>query len=225
MNTQDIIAAVEAVQAAILANEQQIESLDRAIGDGDHFINVRRGCEAIVALRPELVPLPPSLAFNRIGMKLLSTIGGASGPLIASFFISMGRELEGLTEPDARSFAQALAAGVEAIKSRGKADLGEKTMLDVLIPASRLLLRLAEEGSELGVLCARLKEEAESNMLATRDMIATKGRAHFLGERALGHIDPGAKTSQVALFAVCDMVSAPSRDRTSALSPTLQRAS
>jgi dihydroxyacetone kinase-like protein len=208
MNTQDIIAAVEAVQAAILANEQQIESLDRAIGDGDHFINVRRGCEAIAGMKSELVPLPPAQAFNRIGMKLLSTIGGASGPLIASFFISMGKELEGLSQPDALSFAHALSAGVEAIKSRGKADLGEKTMLDVLIPASRLLLRMAEEGSGLDTLCARLKEEAELNMLATRDMIATKGRAHFLGERALGHIDPGAKTSQVALFAVCDMLTA-----------------
>jgi phosphoenolpyruvate---glycerone phosphotransferase subunit DhaL len=206
MNTQDIIVAAEAVQAAILANEQQIESLDRAIGDGDHFINVRRGCEAIAALKQDLVPLPPSEAFNRIGMKLLSTIGGASGPLIASFFISMGRELEGITQPDARLFAHALAAGVEAIKSRGKADLGEKTMLDVLIPASRLLVRLTEEGSDLATLCAKLKQEAELNMLATRDMIATKGRAHFLGERALGHIDPGAKTSQVAVFAVCDMV-------------------
>ena len=206
MNTQDITAAVEAVQAAILANEQQIESLDRAIGDGDHFINVRRGCEAIAALKPELLPLAPAVAFNRIGMKLLSTIGGASGPLIGSFFLSMGRELEGTPEPDAKQFARALAAGVDAIKSRGKADLGEKTMLDVLIPAARLLVRLADEGSDLGTLCSRLKQEAELNMLATRDMIATKGRAHFLGERALGHIDPGAKTSQVALFAVCDML-------------------
>ncbi|MDB5874864.1 MAG: dihydroxyacetone kinase DhaL subunit [Ramlibacter sp.] len=208
MNTQDIIAAVEAVQAAILANEQHIESLDRAIGDGDHFINVRRGCEAIAALKPELLALSPATAFNRIGMKLLSTIGGASGPLIGSFFISMGRELEGIAEPDGKHFARALAAGVDAIKSRGKADLGDKTMLDVLIPVSRLLLRLADEGGNRDALCARLKEEAELNMLATRDMIATKGRAHFLGERALGHIDPGAKTSQVAVFAVCDMLTA-----------------
>jgi dihydroxyacetone kinase-like protein len=206
MNTQDIVSAAEAVQAAILANEQQIESLDRAIGDGDHFINVRRGCEAIMQLRGELLPLAPAEAFKRIGMKLLSTIGGASGPLIGSFFLSMGRELEGVAEPDAMEFARALAAGVEAIKSRGKADVGEKTMLDVLIPTSRLLLRLVSEGGDRGALCARLKEEAEANMLATRDMIATKGRAHFLGERALGHIDPGAKTSQVAVFAVCDML-------------------
>lgn len=219
MNTQDIIAAAQAVQAAILANEQQIESLDRAIGDGDHFINVRRGCEAIAALRPELAPLAPAQAFNRIGMKLLSTIGGASGPLIGSFFIAMGRELEGAAEPDGGHFARALLAGVEAIKSRGKADLGEKTMLDVLIPASRLLQRLAEEGCELDTLCARLKEEAELNMLATRDMIATKGRAHFLGERALGHIDPGAKTSQVALSAVCDLLLETARDKSPALAP------
>ena len=157
MNTQDIVAAVEAVQAAILANEQHIESLDRAIGDGDHFINVRRGCESIVALKAELLPLAPAQAFNRIGMKLLSTIGGASGPLIGSFFISMGRELEGTAEPDAQAFARALAAGVEAIKSRGKADLGDKTMLDVLIPVSRLLLRLAGEGGGREALCARLK--------------------------------------------------------------------
>jgi dihydroxyacetone kinase-like protein len=206
MNTQDIVAAAEAVQAAILANEEHIESLDRAIGDGDHFINVRRGCEAIVALKTDLLPLPPAEAFKKIGMKLLSTIGGASGPLIGSFFISMGKELEGFAEPNAKQFAAALAAGVDAIKTRGKADVGEKTMLDVLIPTSRLLLRLAGEGSDRGTLCAKLKQEAEENMLATRDMIATKGRAHFLGERALGHIDPGAKTSQVAVFAVCDML-------------------
>jgi phosphoenolpyruvate---glycerone phosphotransferase subunit DhaL len=208
MNTQDIIAAVEAVHAGILANEDQIESLDRAIGDGDHFINVRRGCEAITALKAELLPLPPAQAFCRIGMKLLSTIGGASGPLIGSFFISIGRDLEGTAEPDEKRFARALAVGVQAIKNRGKAELGEKTMLDVLIPVSRLLLRLVDEGSDRDTLCAKLKQEAEFNMLATRDMIATKGRAHFLGDRALGHIDPGAKTSQVALFAVCDLLTA-----------------
>lgn len=206
MNTQTIIAALEAVHAALLANEQHIESLDRAIGDGDHFINIRRGCEAIVAIKPELAALPPAAAFHRIGTKLLSTIGGASGPLIASFFLSLAKSLDGRPEPDGRDFARALAAGVEAIKQRGKADLGDKTMLDVLIPASRLLLRLADEGTDLGTLCQRLKREAEANMLATRDMIATKGRAHFLGERALGHIDPGAKTSQVALFAMCDLL-------------------
>ena len=209
MNTQHIIDALEAVDAAILANEGQIESLDRAIGDGDHFINVRRGCEVLMALRDELAPLPPAAAFGKIGMKLLSTIGGASGPLISSFFIAMGKTLTGIDKPDRRQFAAAFTAGVEAIKSRGKADLGDKTMLDVLIPASRLLLRLVDEGSDLDTLCARLKQDAESNMLATRDMIATKGRASFLGERALGHIDPGCKTCEVAITAVCELQGSP----------------
>ncbi|MDM0105122.1 dihydroxyacetone kinase subunit DhaL [Variovorax sp. J22R24] len=204
MNTQHIIGALEAVQASILANESQIESLDRAIGDGDHFINVRRGCDVLMAIRDELAPLPPAAAFGKIGIKLLSTIGGASGPLISSFFIAMGKSLNGVAEPDRRQFATAFVAGVEAIKSRGKADLGEKTMLDVLIPVSRMLQRLADEGAPLAELCEQLTAEAHRNMLATRDMTATKGRASFLGERALGHIDPGSKTCEVAITAVCE---------------------
>ena len=206
MNTPMILDALAAVQRSILANESQIESLDRAIGDGDHFINVRRGCEVLVALSPDLKGMPPGLALHKIGMKLLGTIGGASGPLISSFFMAMGQSL-GESEAPARSeFAAAFAAGVEAIKLRGKADVGEKTMLDVLIPVSRLLLRLADEGTALPALCAQLKDEASRNMLATKDMIASKGRASFLGERALGHIDPGCKTCEVAIAAVCDTV-------------------
>jgi len=201
-----IIDALAAVQRSILANESQIESLDRAIGDGDHFINVRRGCEVLVALSPDLKGMPPGLALHKIGMKLLGTIGGASGPLISSFFMQMGKTLEGTEEPDRSQFAAAFAAGVEAIKTRGKADVGEKTMLDVLIPVSRLLHKLADEDTPLNAMCAQLKEEASRNMLATKDMIASKGRASFLGERALGHIDPGCKTCEVAIAAVCDTV-------------------
>jgi dihydroxyacetone kinase-like protein len=207
MNTDLIIESLAAVRRAILDNEAHIESLDRAIGDGDHFVNVRRGCEALVALSPDLHDASPSVALQKIGLKLLGTIGGASGPLISSFCIAMGKALGGIAEPDRRQFAVAFTAGVEAIKARGKADVGEKTMLDVLIPASRLLARLADEGVALQELCAQMKDEAQRNMLATKDMIATKGRAYFLGERALGHIDPGSKTCEVAIAAVCDTVS------------------
>lgn len=206
MNTALILASVAAVQRAIVDNEAQIESLDRAIGDGDHYLNVRRGCDVAAALSPELQGMPPSAALHKIGMKLLGTIGGASGPLFASFLMAMGKALDGIAEPDRRQFAAAFAAGVEAIKSRGKADLGEKTMLDVLIPAARLLERLTAEGVALDALCAQLCADAQHNMLATRDMIATKGRAHFLGERALGHVDPGSKTCEVAIGAVCGAV-------------------
>jgi len=206
LNTTIILDSLAAVQRSILANESQIESLDRAIGDGDHFINVRRGCEVLVTLSPDLKGLLPGLALHRIGMKLLGTIGGASGPLISSFFMSMGQSLGDAEAPGRSQFAAAFAAGVEAIKLRGKADVGEKTMLDVLIPVSRLLQKLAAEDTPLPALCAQLKDEATRNMLATKDMIATKGRAAFLGERALGHIDPGCKTCEVAIAAVCDTV-------------------
>src|SRR5213592_2000699 len=113
MNTALIIESLTAVQRAILANEANIESLDRAIGDGDHFINVRRGCEVLVTLSPDLKGMPPGLALHMIGMKLLGTIGGASGPLISSFFMAMGNTLEGTEEPDRDQFAAAFASGVE----------------------------------------------------------------------------------------------------------------
>ena len=202
MNTSLIVASLGAVHAAILANESSIESLDRAIGDGDHYLNVRRGCDVLMALRDDLGSKPPGAALNAIGMKLLSTIGGASGPLISSFFIAMGKSLGDAAVPGRADFAQAFAAGVESITLRGKADLGEKTMLDVLIPVSRLLVKLAAEPIPLAELCDQVNAEATRNMLATRDMIARKGRACSLGERALGHIDPGCKTCEVIIAAV-----------------------
>jgi dihydroxyacetone kinase-like protein len=212
LDTHTIIDALAAVRRAILANEAQIESLDRAIGDGDHFINVRRGCEVLVAMSPELQGMPPGPALHRIGIKLLGTIGGASGPLISSFFLAMAEKLPRGQQLDRRAWAAAFASGVEAIKRRGKADLGEKTMLDVLIPVSRLLLKGADEDTPLAELCAQLKQEAVRNMLATKDMIASKGRASFLGERALGHIDPGCKTCEVAIAAICDAVLLPRKE-------------
>jgi dihydroxyacetone kinase-like protein len=206
MDTQIILDSIQAVNDSILANENVIESLDREIGDGDHFLNIKRGCATLVAMREELAPLPPSEVFQRVGMKLMSTIGGASGPLIASFFIAMGKALRGNPAPDGAAFANAFSDGVDAIRQLGKADVGQKTMLDVLIPAARLLTRLIIAGVPMGELVEQLKKDAERNMLGTKDMIATKGRAHFLGERALGHIDPGSKTCQVAIWAVCDQL-------------------
>lgn len=202
MNSSLIVACIQAVHDAVIANEADIESLDRAIGDGDHYLNVKRGCEVLVTMRPDLEGMPPASALNAIGMKLLSTIGGASGPLISGFFIAMGKSLKDKEKPSRSEFAQAFAAGVESIKQRGKADVGEKTMLDVLIPVSRLLIKLSDEGVALPELCRQLNAEATRNMLATKDMIATKGRAYSLGERALGHIDPGCKTCEVAIAAV-----------------------
>lgn len=205
MKTEFILLAAEAVNQAIISREHEIESLDREIGDGDHFINMKRGCATIVGMRDELAGLPPDAALQKIGMKLLSTIGGASGPLIGSFFIAMAKAVKEQGAETLPEIAVAFSAGVEAIKSRGKADAGEKTMLDVLIPVSHTFTRLADEGFERNSLLEVLKREAEQGMLATKDMIATKGRAAFLGERAVGHIDPGAKSCQVIIAAICDL--------------------
>ena len=145
METAFILQAAQAVNDAILAAEAEIESLDRAIGDGDHFINIKRGCAAISAMHEELAVLTPDAALQKIGMKLLSTIGGASGPLIGSFFIAMGQAVKQQGAQTLPQIASAFAAGVDAIKKRGKADVGEKTMLDVLIPVAQTFSRRAAE--------------------------------------------------------------------------------
>ena len=213
MNTAFIILAAQAIQQTILANESTLEALDREIGDGDHFINMKRGANTIVEIREELAMLAPDAALNKIGMKLLSTIGGASGPLLASFFMSMGKmlatqaEIKGSlkenVDESTLKIAAAFAAGVQAIIQRGKAGIGEKTMLDVLIPVSNQFVLLATQNCDKKLICATLIQVAEQGMLSTKDLIATKGRAAGLGERAIGHIDPGAKSCQLMVEAVC----------------------
>lgn len=206
ITTEFIINAATAIQHTILANENTLESLDREIGDGDHYINMKRGATTIMEMQAELLPLSPDVALNKIGMKLLSTIGGASGPLLASFFMSMAKVLKENGDDSHLKIAAAFAAGVESIRQRGKADIGEKTMLDVLIPVSQQFTLLAAQDSDIKLICATLINTAEQGMLNTKDLIATKGRAASLGERAIGHIDPGAKSCQLMIETICHLV-------------------
>lgn len=206
ITTEFIINAATAIQQTILANENTLESLDREIGDGDHYINMKRGATTIVEMQAELLPLTPDAALNKIGMKLLSTIGGASGPLLASFFMSMAKILKENGDDSHLKIAAAFAAGVESIRQRGKADIGEKTMLDVLIPVSHQFTLLSSQNSDIKLICATLIHTAEQGMLSTKDLIATKGRAAGLGERAIGHIDPGAKSCQLMIETICHLV-------------------
>ncbi len=205
MQTSFILQAAEAINHAILSSESVLESLDREIGDGDHFINMKRGAATIVAMRDELASLPADATLQKIGMKLLSTVGGASGVLMGSFFMAMAKTIKDNGGNDMTAIAAAFHSGVVAIQARGKANVGEKTMLDVLIPVAKVFVEQAN--AEREALSQALKQEAERGVLATRDMIATKGRAAFLGERAIGHIDPGAKSCQIMINAVCDLVS------------------
>jgi len=206
MKTEFIIEAAKAISKTILDNESTLESLDREIGDGDHYINMKRGATAIVEMQADLAALKPDEALNKIGIKLLSTIGGASGPLLASFFMSMAKVLKENGDESNLKIAVAFAGGVQAIIQRGKADIGEKTMLDVLIPVSNQFVLQATQNNDIKLICAILIDTAEQGMLSTKDLIATKGRAAGLGERAIGHIDPGAKSCQLMIETVCKLV-------------------
>jgi phosphoenolpyruvate---glycerone phosphotransferase subunit DhaL len=214
MKTSLILSSALVIHAAIVANETEIESLDRAIGDGDHFINVKRGSEAIAGMYNDLLNLPPDEALQKIGNKLLTTIGGASGVLFASFFMGMAKYLKEnhskINEVNANlESAAAFAYGVQSLMMRGKSNVGEKTMLDVLVPVSTTFTHNAALGKSVAEICKEVKNAADKGLEYTRDLVATKGRAAGLGERAIGHLDPGAKSCQVMVYAVCDLLLKP----------------
>ena len=211
MKTSFILSSALAIHAAIVANESQIESLDRAIGDGDHYINMKRGSEAIAGMYNELLPLPPDEALLKIANKLLSTIGGASGALFASFFMGMAKynkeHYPKINDTNINLEAAAtFAYGVQSMMMRGKSNVGQKTMLDVLVPVSTTFTIAAAHGKSDAEICKEVKNAAQEGLEYTRDLVATKGRAAGLGERAIGHLDPGAKSCQVIVYAVCDLI-------------------
>jgi dihydroxyacetone kinase-like protein len=206
METTFILSASQAIHNAIVANEAEIESLDRAIGDGDHYANMKRASEMIASMQGELDGQPVDAVLNKIGMKLLSTLGGASGPLFASFFMAFGKVAKENGHEILLQTAAAFAAGVQAIIQRGKAGLGEKTMLDVLIPVSTTFTLMATQDKTAKVIAQALKQVADDGLESTRNLIATKGRAAQLGERAIGHLDAGAKSCQVMIHTVCDLI-------------------
>jgi len=204
MSTEILSICMCTARDAILAAEDRIEGLDRAIGDGDHYHNVRRGAETAAALCDELNGVPADAALKAVGMKLLSTIGGASGPLMSSFFLAAARTPGAAGSWSTATVAAMVRDGVKAIQARGKAERGDKTMLDVLLPVAETLEAGVAAGQDTATLRMRVRETAEAGMLSTKDMLATKGRAAFLGERARGHIDPGAMSCFVIISAICD---------------------
>lgn len=211
MKIELIISSISAIRNAIITNEAQIESLDRAIGDGDHYVNIKRASELIAGMSGELTALTPQVAFEKIGAKLLSSMGGASGILFASFFMGMAKFLQ-LNNDKANELnskldnAAAFAYGVQSLMLRGKSNVGEKTMLDVLVPVSTTFTHCAALGKSVADICKEVKNAADKGLEYTRDLVASKGRAAGLGERAIGHLDPGAKSCQVMIHAVCDLI-------------------
>ena len=198
---KNIFDSLEKVQKSILQNKDEIEKLDQQIGDGDHIFNILRGLEESSKLKELLIKKPIDEIFKQLGIKIMTTVGGSSGALFATLLIEMSKNYNSeLT--DQENISNMLKQGVEAMKKRGKADVDEKTMLDVLIPVSKKLEECKEEN--FNIVAKKIKEVAEKGMLSTKDMLATKGRASFLGERSIGHIDPGARSSQLAIDAICN---------------------
>jgi len=188
----------ETVAHRVIAGADELTDLDRAIGDGDHGINMRRGFEAVLAAVDELSAKNLGESLKGVGTTLVMRVGGASGPLYGTLFMSLGKSLE--DEVTCERAADAFAAAIEAVKARGKSDVGQKTMLDVLFPVLEVL---REGGADMA---ARLKAAAKVAAEATIPMRAIRGRASFLGERSIGHMDPGARSSALIVDAVADVM-------------------
>ena len=183
----------------IVAGSHDLCMLDLAIGDGDHGTNMTRGFQAVLAKVEEIVALPTGEALSAIGRTLVMTVGGASGPLYGSFFLAAGAAIQrGRCLPE--DLVDIVAAGVEAVGTRGRSTIGEKTMLDVLIPVLHTLR--AAEGRRS--LAGHVRQMARESTERTAPLLATKGRAAYLGSRSVGHIDPGAKSSCLIVEAICD---------------------
>jgi len=204
MDSEKIFNALNQIKISIDQHKDEIEKLDQEIGDGDHIFNIQRGIKESLDLKDELIGQSPSEVLKKIGVKIMTTVGGSSGALFATLLIGMSKKYNDELS-DQKNIAAMFTEGVEAMKKRGKADLGEKTMLDVLIPVSNELQKLSDQ-EDVKLIAKKIIEAAEKGMLSTKNLIATKGRASFLGERAKGHIDPGARSSQLAIEAICNTI-------------------
>ena len=203
LGTDFLIKNAKEIQVVIDNNAPEIEKLDQEIGDGDHIFNVQRGIKLVIELEPIIKHLSMSKALNQIAMKILSGIGGSSGALFGTLFMTMAKVSNIDDGIDYKKAINMFVNGVEAVKQRGKADVGEKTMMDVLIPVANCLKEGVEKDIDLKDLMRKTIETAEKGMLSTKNLLATKGRASFLGERSKGHIDPGARSSQLIIKTVC----------------------
>jgi dihydroxyacetone kinase-like protein len=192
--------------AGVAERKNELTKLDQAIGDGDHGTNMDRGLRKAVEKLDGVEGNDIGAALKAVGMALVSSVGGAGGPLYGTFFLQAGQSAAGRSELDTAGFAAAVRAGVEGVQARGKAEPEDKTMVDALLPAAAAL----EQGGELAEAAARAADAAEDGMRATTDLVARKGRASYLGERSRGHQDPGATSSALMMRAAAQAFADPS---------------
>jgi phosphoenolpyruvate---glycerone phosphotransferase subunit DhaL len=189
-------APIHAATQTLIDHADELSELDRAIGDGDHGLNMRRGAQAIQARTDELGGMSLNDALKAMGLTCMSSIGGSSGPVFGTLLVTLAKELP--RRPTAADLARAVDAGIKALTRLGKAEVGQKTLLDVLDPVQRVL---ADGGEDLA---SRVHRCAVDSAAATAQIKATRGRASFLGERALGHVDPGSRSMALIIGAICD---------------------
>lgn len=192
----DLNKIITACTQTLVEHVEELTDLDAAIGDGDHGLNMKRGALAIRSKLGELEGKSLNDALKTMGLTCMSTVGGSSGPVFGTLLVTLGKELP--AEPAAPDLARALAAGIAALSRLGKVEVGQKTLLDVLDPVQKVL---ASGGDDL---VPRVRQCALDSAAATAQMDAIKGRASFLGERALGHVDPGSRSMALIIAALCD---------------------
>ena len=205
LNPAILPSLIEAIDEVIEKNADEVTALDQAIGDGDHVFNLQRGIKALKLQKDDFVQLDWAGAWQKIGMILMSAVGGASASLYGTFFITMSKAARE-RQLNLEAFADVYTQAVESVKHRGKSDAGEKTMLDVLVPVSECLRQSAADSVALPAVLEKITGVAVDGMESTRDMLATKGRASFLGERSRGHIDAGAKSAQLMICAIVSVM-------------------
>jgi dihydroxyacetone kinase-like protein len=182
---------VRALAGAIIENAEELTSLDQAIGDGDHGLNMKRGFEAVLATLPGLADKSLREMLKAIGMTLVMKVGGASGPLVGTFFMELGKALP--EQPTRAELVLATDKAIIAVKARGRSDAGQKTLLDVLVPVQAVLA----DGGDARAIAAEAAQAADR----TTPMRAIRGRASFLGERSIGHMDPGSRSASLLIGA------------------------
>ncbi len=199
-----VIEWIRRYAGAIAAHKDELTALDSAIGDADHGANMDRGFQAVAGKLAGAPGQDIAAVLKLVAMTLISTVGGASGPLYGTLFLQMGSAATGKVDLNAAGWEAALRAGVEGVAKRGKAVRGEKTMLDALLPAVDALSAALAAGAPLGEALWRSERAAHQGMIDTIPLVATKGRASYLGERSAGHQDPGATSAHLLLRAAAE---------------------
>jgi dihydroxyacetone kinase-like protein len=202
--SEGVAAAVRAAAAVVGEHRVELSELDRAIGDGDHGENLNRGFAAVVAALDAAEPDTPGGVLKLVATTLISKVGGAAGPLYGTAFLRASAKLGTAAALDVPALLDALRAGLEGVQARGKAVGGDATMVDALIPAVSAAEKAAEDGGDVAAVLTAAADAADRGAESTVDLVPRKGRASYLGERAVGHLDPGARSSALLLRAFAE---------------------